>query len=158
MELDLPACCYPSEDAGLAEQLYCAYMRGGIPARAGLSWDGRPCPTWADLHERAAGNDGAAQGVIDKWEAVVVAVAPKLGPPGLDLRDLVVRACILDVILLNQEASEGRAGSREETLEELRALLAHLTDAGAMQDMPRLGSLRLQRMLRAVEPQEAEDA
>lgn len=158
MERDLPACCHPSEGADLAEQFYCAYMRGGAPERAGLAWDGRPCPTWAELHERSAGNDGAAQGVIDKWEAVVEAMEPKLVPPGLDLRDLVLRAYILDVLLLNQQHVEGRGGSEKEMLEEMTALLQHLADAGAMQDMPRLGSLRLQRMLRAVQPQEAEDA
>lgn len=69
-EQSLPACCTPSEDASLAEQLYCAYQRGGPPERAGLAWDGRPCPTWAQLVERAESGDAGAQGVITKWEAV----------------------------------------------------------------------------------------
>lgn len=70
----LPACCIPSPEASLAETLYCEYQRGGPPERAGLAWDGRPCPTWAELQERSAGNDAGARGVIAKWEAVAESV------------------------------------------------------------------------------------
>ena len=66
----LPPCCHPSEGASTAEQLYCAYQRGGPPERAGLAWNDAPCPTWGELLERAQGGDEGAQGVISKWETV----------------------------------------------------------------------------------------
>jgi hypothetical protein len=142
--VSLPACCHPSEGADLAEQLYCAYMRGGAPERAGLAWDGRPCPTWAELHERAAGNDAGARGVIAKWEAVVLAMAPKLVPPRLDLLGLVQRAIALDLMRLGLDDAESTA-------------LADLLDKAGGKPEP-LGSLRLQRMLRAVKVQGESDA
>lgn len=46
---DLPACCIPTEGATLAERLYCAYNAGGDPLTAGLNYQGRPCPVWAEL-------------------------------------------------------------------------------------------------------------
>lgn len=60
--------CTP--DAERAETLYCAYQLGGDPERAGLSWDGKPCPTWAQLVERAKSGDVGAGGVVAKWRAV----------------------------------------------------------------------------------------
>ena len=60
--------CTP--DAERAETLYCAYQRGGDPERAGLTWDGKPCPTWAQLVERADSGDVGAAGVVAKWRAV----------------------------------------------------------------------------------------
>lgn len=68
--VDLPACCHPAENASLAEVLYCAYQRGGAPERAGLAWDGRPCPTWAELRAKQEAGDAAAAGVVEKWRAV----------------------------------------------------------------------------------------
>lgn len=66
----LPNCCTPSPDAERAEILYCLYQTGGPPERAGLAWDSRPCPTWADLVTRAESGDAGAQGVIAKWRHV----------------------------------------------------------------------------------------
>lgn len=65
-----PACCVPSERAALAERLYCAYQQGGPPERAGLAWNGEPCPTWADLEAQAAAGKVGAQAVLAKWKAV----------------------------------------------------------------------------------------
>lgn len=76
----LPACCYPSEGASVAEQLYCAYQRGGPPERAGLAWNGEPCPTWAMLVERVQSGDEGAAGVISKWEAVARAQMEQASP------------------------------------------------------------------------------
>lgn len=68
--MSLPECCTPSPGADRAETLYCLYQIGGPPERAGLAWDGRPCPTWADLVARAESGDAGAQGVVAKWEHV----------------------------------------------------------------------------------------
>ena len=62
-------CCIPTPDAGIAERLYCAYNQGGPAARAGLAWNGQPCPTWSDLVQRAGEGDPGAAGVVAKWEA-----------------------------------------------------------------------------------------
>lgn len=62
-------CCHAAEDAPAAEQLYAAYNLGGPVERAGLSWNGQPVPTWAELQTRAAAGDVGAAGVIAKWEA-----------------------------------------------------------------------------------------
>lgn len=67
-DLDLPACCRPV-GTSLAEVLYCTYQMGGPAKRAGLAWDGRPCPTWEQLVVRAEAGDEGAQGVIAKWES-----------------------------------------------------------------------------------------
>jgi hypothetical protein len=67
MMSNLPDCCHPSPDCERAEALYCAYQRGGPEERAGLSWDGKPCPTWAEL--LASDGPGPA-GVVAKWRAV----------------------------------------------------------------------------------------
>ena len=66
----LPTCCYPRLEAETAEHLYCAYQRGGPPERAGLAWDGRPCPTWAELLAKQEAGDAGASGVVAKWRAV----------------------------------------------------------------------------------------
>lgn len=55
----LPACCYATEGASLAEQLYAAYNAGGDPATAGLNYKGDPCPTWDQLPDN----------VRQKWQA-----------------------------------------------------------------------------------------
>ena len=68
--MSLPECCTPSPNADRAETLYCLYQTGGPPERAGLAWDGRPCPTWADLTKRADEGDTGAVGVIAKWRYV----------------------------------------------------------------------------------------
>jgi len=69
---DLPACCIPSDGASRAEILYCAYNEGGPAERAGLAWNGLPCPTWADLELRASSGDDGAFGVVDKWNYVAL--------------------------------------------------------------------------------------
>jgi hypothetical protein len=71
----LPACCAPSEGAEPAEVLYCAYQAGGPPERAGLAWDGKPCPTWAELLAR---QDVGSAAVVSKWRAVAEALGGHL--------------------------------------------------------------------------------
>jgi len=44
---DLPECCYPSDNASMAEQLYCAFNASG--ERPGLNYQDLPCPMWDDL-------------------------------------------------------------------------------------------------------------
>lgn len=66
----LPACCAPSPRAGIAERLYCTYNEGGPAERAGLAWNGSPCPTWAELLDKAAQGDAGAAAVVAKWNAV----------------------------------------------------------------------------------------
>lgn len=67
---DLPECCKCTPDAERAETLYCAYQYGGSNELAGLVWDGKPCPTWAQLLERAEKGEPGANGVVAKWRAV----------------------------------------------------------------------------------------
>lgn len=67
---EFPLCCWAAPSSPLEEHLYAAYNRGGPPERAGLAWDGRPVPTWAELLARAAEGDISAIGVVDKWRAV----------------------------------------------------------------------------------------
>lgn len=55
----LPECCYAPDDSSLAQRLYAAYNRGGPADKAGLNYQGLPCPRWADLPES----------VKAKWEA-----------------------------------------------------------------------------------------
>lgn len=90
--LRLPDCCTPSADAGLAEQLYCAYNRGGDPKTAGRNYQGDPCPVWLDL----------PRNVRAKWEAV----ARWTVPTGEDLRKL------LDLRLEPQDGSPDLFGGR----------------------------------------------
>lgn len=56
-----PSCCYPSDDASLAETAYCAYNAGGPSDRAGLNYQGIPCPVWGELPPV----------VREKWECAV---------------------------------------------------------------------------------------
>lgn len=56
----LPPCCTSTDGASLAERLYCAYNAAGPIETAGLNYQGKPCPVWAELPE----------GVRVKWEAV----------------------------------------------------------------------------------------
>ena len=70
----LPACCFPSDNAEPAEALYCIYQRGGPLERAGLAYDGRPCPTWAELLTR---EDEGSRGVVAKWRQLAETVGPK---------------------------------------------------------------------------------
>ena len=56
----MPPCCFANPDNGLGAQLYAAYNRGGPNDRAGLNYQGKPCPQWAQL----------PQAVRDKWNAV----------------------------------------------------------------------------------------
>ena len=69
-ESTLPPCCTPSEGASLAERLFCVYNAGGPPDRAGLAWDGRPVPAWAEL--------SADSPVRAKWEAVATFAGPRI--------------------------------------------------------------------------------
>jgi hypothetical protein len=59
-----PACCYPSDAAGLPEVGYAAYNCGGPTETAGLNYQGLPCPTWPEL-------PGV---VVEKWEAAAAAI------------------------------------------------------------------------------------
>ncbi len=70
--MTMPACCYPTPGAERAEELYCRYNSGGKPERAGLAFDGRPCPTWAQLLDRADRGDEGALGVVSKWRATAL--------------------------------------------------------------------------------------
>lgn len=67
---EMPDCCWAEPTASAAERLYAAYNRGGPSSRAGLAWDGRPVPTWAELVARADSGDAGAAGVVAKWRAV----------------------------------------------------------------------------------------
>lgn len=69
----LPACCYPAPNAERAEVLYCRYNEGGPPERAGLAFNGLPCPTWAELIAKAENGDPGAAGVVAKWRNVATA-------------------------------------------------------------------------------------
>lgn len=61
----LPDCCYATENANLAEAMYAAYNAAGDPATAGLNYQGKPCPTWADLPENIRAKwEGAAAGAV----------------------------------------------------------------------------------------------
>ena len=64
---ELPACCYALDSAPLAERMYAAYNAAGDPTTAGLNYQGRPCPTWAELPEN----------IRAKWEGAAGAVAPR---------------------------------------------------------------------------------
>lgn len=67
----VPPCCWAPVDAEPAHRLYAAYNLGGAIERAGLTWDGKQVPAWADLLARAEGGDEGAAGVMSKWRAVV---------------------------------------------------------------------------------------
>jgi hypothetical protein len=62
----LPPCCTPQlplyapSRERLAERCYTVYNAGGDPATAGLNFQGKPCPVWAELPEN----------VKAKWLAV----------------------------------------------------------------------------------------
>ena len=68
---EFPACCTPSPSAEVAEILYCAYQMGGPADRAGLNYQGQPCPTWAHLTRADA--TAAEQAVVAKWRVVAEA-------------------------------------------------------------------------------------
>lgn len=70
----VPECCWAAEDASAQERLYAAYNLGGHVDRAGIAWDKRPCPTWAELLQRAHDGEPGAAAVIAKWEAVAQSV------------------------------------------------------------------------------------
>ncbi len=59
-----PACCYPSDDAGLPEVGYAAYNCGGPADMAGRNYQGNPCPTWTEL----------PAAVVEKWEFAAAAI------------------------------------------------------------------------------------
>ena len=84
----LPTCCTPGPGASLAELLYCVYNAGGDPARAGLSWDGRPCPVWADLPD----------GVRGKWIATAKAAHDLVGEAYRDAIEPAVRGGVTAAI------------------------------------------------------------
>lgn len=46
----LPDCCFASTHAETAEILYCRYNSCNVDGRAGLNYQGKPCPTWAELN------------------------------------------------------------------------------------------------------------
>lgn len=54
-----PECCCAPKWAPLAQRMYAAYNRGGPADKAGLNYQGLPCPTWEALPD----------GVRQKWEA-----------------------------------------------------------------------------------------
>lgn len=56
----LPDCCYAPEGATTAERMYAAYNAAGDLVSAGLNYQGKPCPVWAELPAN----------VRAKWEAV----------------------------------------------------------------------------------------
>lgn len=62
----VPLCCWAAETAEPAERLYAAYNLGGPIERAGLTWDDKHVPTWAQLLERAEAGDAGAAGVVAK--------------------------------------------------------------------------------------------
>ena len=57
--MDLPNCCFADTEDPLEIHLYAAYNRGGPPEKAGLNYQGNPCPAWGDLPEA----------VKEKWRA-----------------------------------------------------------------------------------------
>lgn len=59
----LPPCCFADASASLAQRLYAAYNRGGPADRAGLNFEGKPCPEW----------DALPGAVRAKWDAVAIA-------------------------------------------------------------------------------------
>lgn len=61
----MPDCCYAPDDAEPAWKLYAAYNAAGDPEKAGLNYQGLPCPTWDQLPEA----------IRVKWRAVASASA-----------------------------------------------------------------------------------
>lgn len=110
----LPPCCVPREDADLTERLYCTYNSGGPAERAGLAWDGRPCPTFSDLEGAAAEGRPGPAAVVDKWEAVSLAV--------LGAAEQLALLCLAQALTARVPASVVNTGERafselaEETL------------------------------------------
>ena len=80
VEWDMPATirvCTPEENRAalgntLPRELYEAY----IESSGGLSWDGKPCPTWENLTEAVRKHWGAA--AIRAWSKLV-GMAPDSG-------------------------------------------------------------------------------
>jgi hypothetical protein len=72
---EFPECCWAEPTAEVGERLYAAYQRGGSADRAGLSWDGRPCPTWAELMAAAEAGQVGPAGVVAKWRATARAAS-----------------------------------------------------------------------------------
>lgn len=63
-----PACVKPAPGAEQGAFLYAAYNSAGDQATAGLSWDGKFCPAWADLPVN----------VREKWNAAAAVWEPFL--------------------------------------------------------------------------------
>lgn len=61
-----PACVMPGRGAEQGAYLYAAYNSAGDQATAGLSWDGKFCPAWADLPFN----------VREKWNAAAAVWEP----------------------------------------------------------------------------------
>lgn len=57
---DLPECCYADQYDPTEIHLYAAYNRAGDPEKAGLNYQGLPCPTW----------DALPENIKEKWRAV----------------------------------------------------------------------------------------
>ena len=64
MTSKLPACCLAADGDPLAKILYAVYNRSGDASTAGLNFQGKPCPEWAELPEN----------VRAKWKAVATLV------------------------------------------------------------------------------------
>lgn len=59
-----PPCCYTGDNPSLAEVGYAAYNYGGPIDRAGLNFQGQPCPVWGELPTT----------VVEKWESAAGAI------------------------------------------------------------------------------------
>ena len=95
--LNLPACCYASDDASPAEKAYAAYNAAGDPTTAGLNPDGLPGPTWDMLPEN----------VRAKWIAAAVSVEDPIMANAFRHLDSVAngRAVAFDVVIVRDGAS-----------------------------------------------------
>lgn len=76
---NLPPCCNLGPFAEVAEKLYVAYQRGGPAERAGLAWNGDPCPTWDALLAASERGESGPAGVVAKWRAVAESLTSAMG-------------------------------------------------------------------------------
>lgn len=68
----LPDCCFPSTHPETAEILYCRYNACNIDGRAGLNYQGKPCPTWGELtsHTDDPALAASRRKVVESWRHV----------------------------------------------------------------------------------------
>jgi hypothetical protein len=62
---DTPPNCTPTEGASLGEVAYCRYNYGGKPELRGINYQGKPCPTFAELADLPNGKN-----IQLKWQHV----------------------------------------------------------------------------------------